>query len=202
VIAQRFAVDWIQFDADGRWYHGDAKLNISYVGYGQPAVAVADGEIVSAKDGVPENVPGQTSTIPFTLETVMGNSVILKINDTTYALYAHFIPGSVRVGVGDGVKKGDVLGLIGNSGNSTAPHLHFHLSQRPKMIQETQQLFPLFANGIPFALDTFILQKYSVVKSVDDLPEHILFGEQKGVQAESIMTNDLISIQQRTPSGK
>lgn len=192
-IAQRFAVDWIQFDADGKWYHGDPEVNSNYGAYGKPAVAVADAEVIQLKDGVPENVPGHKSEIPFLLDTVMGNYVCLKINETTYALYAHLIPDSLRVKVGQTVKRGETLGLIGNSGNSTAPHLHFQITQKPDVLIETGKISPIYANGIPFALDTFLLQDYSVIKREDDFPEQIQFGPQREVAAESIMTKNLIT---------
>ena len=65
--------------------------------------------------------------VPITLETVGGNNVIMEIGDGLYAFYAHLQPGSLRVKVGDKVRRGQVLGLLGNSGNSSEPHLHFHI---------------------------------------------------------------------------
>ena len=73
---------------------------------------------------------------------VIGNSVILDLGDGVYAVFAHMRRGSVRVRKGDRVRVGDVLGEVGNSGNSSEPHLHFHLMDRPR---------PLAAEGLPFA---------------------------------------------------
>jgi murein DD-endopeptidase MepM/ murein hydrolase activator NlpD len=83
--------------------------------------------------------------VPITLETVGGNHVILNIGDGHYAFYAHLQPGSIKVHVGDRVKRGQLLGLVGNSGNSTEPHLHFHLSDASS---------PLGSEGIPYAYET------------------------------------------------
>jgi hypothetical protein len=139
-IAQRFAIDYLKVNAQGRSFVGDSSKNSSYIAYGNDALAVADGRVVAMKDGIPENVPGSRA-VPITLETVGGNHVILDLGHGRYAFYAHLQPGSIRVRVGDQVRTGQVLGLVGNSGNSTEPHLHFHLSDANS---------PLGSEGIPY----------------------------------------------------
>ena len=127
-FAQRFAIDWMQLDGQGRLRNGPANDVHSYTGYGAELLATADGIVVSALDGLPDQVPPNgpdPSTI--TLENVDGNHVVLDLGNGFYAFYAHMKPGSVRVRVGQKVSTGTVLGLLGNSGNSTAPHLHFHI---------------------------------------------------------------------------
>lgn len=146
-IAQRFAIDWQKLGADGRPFSGDEAVNKNHRGYGAQALAVADGVVTAVRDGIPENKPGEdTRAVPVTIETIAGNHVILKLADGTYALYAHLQPGSLGVKTGDSVKRGQVLGLVGNSGNSTAPHLHFHLSDENS---------PLGSEGIPYVFDSF-----------------------------------------------
>jgi hypothetical protein len=148
-IAQRFAIDYVKMDSIGRRFTGDSLKNESYYAEGQDAIAVADGIVASVKDGIPENVPGVTSrAVPITLETVGGNFVILDIGDGRYAFYAHLKPGSLRVRIGERVRKGQVVGLVGNSGNSTEPHLHFHLMDNTS---------PLGSEGIPYVHETFTL---------------------------------------------
>ena len=148
-IGQRFAIDYVKTDGNGRRFTGDSLKNESYYAEGQDAVAVADGVVALVKDGIPENVPGITSrAVPITLETVGGNYVILDIGQGQYAFYAHLKPGSLRVRAGERVRKGQVVGLVGNSGNSTEPHLHFHLMDGTS---------PLGSEGIPYAHDTFEL---------------------------------------------
>ncbi|HKD81856.1 MAG TPA: M23 family metallopeptidase [Candidatus Angelobacter sp.] len=147
VIAQRFAIDWVRLNPDGKSFTGDPKDNKNYRAYGSEALAVADGVVTEVKDGIPENVPGINSrAVPITLETVGGNHVILDIGHGRYGFYAHMQPGSLKVKLGDHVKGGQVLGLVGNSGNSTEPHLHFHLSNANS---------PLGSEGIPYALESF-----------------------------------------------
>lgn len=145
-IAQRFAIDWVKLDARSKTFSGDSLKNSSYYAYGNNALAVADGIVTEVKDSIPENVPGLSSrAVPITLETVGGNHVIIDVGGGHYAFYAHLQPHSIRVKVGDKVKRGQVLGLVGNSGNSTEPHLHFHMSDASS---------PLGSEGIPYAFET------------------------------------------------
>jgi len=146
-IAQRFAIDYVKSNGTGRRFTGDSLKNESYAAYGMDALAVADGQVVAVKDGIPQNVPGITSrAVPITLETVGGNHVIIDIGGGHFAFYAHLQPGSIRVKMGDRVKRGQVVGLVGNSGNSTEPHLHFHISDGNS---------PLGSEGLPYVHDSF-----------------------------------------------
>ncbi len=148
-IAQRFAIDWVKVGPDHTTFTGDRLKNESYHAYGQDALAVADGIVAAMKDGIPENIPGPASrAVPITLETVGGNYVILEIGGGRHAFYAHLQPGSLTVKAGDRVKRGQVLGLVGNSGNSTEPHLHFHISDGTS---------PLGSEGLPYRLVSFEL---------------------------------------------
>lgn len=145
-IAQRFATDWVQI-INGRTNVGDRADNSTYHIWGKEALAVADGVVVVVKDGIPENVPGTDSrAVPMTLETLAGNHVVLDIGGGNFAFYAHLQPGSIRVAEGDRIRSGDVIGLVGNSGNSTEPHLHFHVANGAS---------PLGAEGVPFVFDRF-----------------------------------------------
>jgi Peptidase family M23 len=144
-IAQRYAVDWEQLDEQSRIYHGPAADVNSYTIYGKEVLAVADGKIVSVLDGLPNQTPGQFPT-NISIEQADGNSVVQDLGGGRYALYAHFQPHSIRVHAGDTVKRGQVLGLVGNSGNSVAPHLHFHVMNSPSA---------LASNGLPYEIDTY-----------------------------------------------
>lgn len=146
-IAQRFAIDWVRIRNEGKTFQGDEKDNKNYYAYGSDALAVADGVVTETKDGIPENIPGANSrAVPITLETVGGNHVILDIGGGHFAFYAHLQPGSLRVKLGDKVRRGQVIGLVGNSGNSTEPHLHFHIENATS---------PLGAEGLPYSLASF-----------------------------------------------
>lgn len=148
-ISQRFAIDWIQVYPNGELFHGDELQNKNYRGYGHPVLAVADGTVTELKDGIPENTPSPTErAVAMTLDTMAGNHIIEKIGDNAYATYAHLQPGSLRVKLGDHVKKGQTLGLLGNSGNSTAPHLHFQIC-------DANSVFA--CQGLPYAFSSFEL---------------------------------------------
>jgi hypothetical protein len=144
-VAQRFAVDWEQLDASGRIYSGPRDKLESYTIFGKPALAVADAVVESVVDGAPEQVPGKYPT-DIALAAADGNSVILDLGEHCYALYAHLQPGSLRVHAGDKVKRGQELGLVGNTGNSVAPHLHFQVMDGP---------LSLASNGLPYKIDDF-----------------------------------------------
>lgn len=148
-ISQRYAIDWVRLNPDGKTYTGDPKDNKNYRAYGAEIHSVADGVVTQIKDGIQQNVPGDTRAVPMTLETLGGNHVIVEISDGVFAFYAHMQPGSLRVKVGDHVRRGQVLGLVGNSGNSTEPHLHFQLCNANS---------ELGSEGLPYAFARFDLQ--------------------------------------------
>jgi len=162
-IAQRFAIDWVKVDDGGKTFSGDPKDNKTYFAYGSEALAVADAIVSATKDGIPENIPGPDSrAVPITLETVGGNHVILDLGGGHFAFYAHLQPGSLKVKVGDKVRRGQVLGLVGNSGNSTEPHLHFHVSDSNS---------PLGSEGVPYVLDSFeVLSNVAAGPKTNALP--------------------------------
>jgi hypothetical protein len=125
--SQRRAADLIIRDQTGKSFKTDGKKNEDYYAYKKEIRAVAPGKVVVAIDGVPDNEPGSMNPY-FT----MGNSIIIEHAPNLYSEYSHFTAGSVRVKVGDAVKAGQVIGLCGNSGNSSEPHLHFQLQDGKK----------------------------------------------------------------------
>jgi murein DD-endopeptidase len=154
-IAQRFAIDFKKVDAGGNALPSpfpDEITNKMFYGYGAEVLAVADGVVAFVKDGIPENVPQVSGEIkpavPITRETVSGNSVTIDLGKSRYAFYAHLQPGSIRVKVGDRVRKGQVIALLGNSGNAVGPHLHFHIGDANSLNG---------SEGIPFVLESFTI---------------------------------------------
>ena len=145
--AQRFAIDWERLDASGRLWTGDHKVLSNWEGYGERILAVADGTVVRHVDGLPNQVPGTLpESIP--IEQADGNAVFLRLRDGRIVFYAHMIPGSLTVKTGDRVRRGQVLGRVGNSGNSSAPHLHLHVVDRNAI---------LGANGLPYVFDRYTI---------------------------------------------
>jgi murein DD-endopeptidase MepM/ murein hydrolase activator NlpD len=124
--AERYAIDWIKIGPDGRIFHGDPAVLTNWYGYGAPLLAVADGVVIKARDGLPDQTPlVKPGVLP--LSDLPGNEVVLRLKNGLSAVYAHLVPGSLKVRVGQHVKVGEELGRLGNSGGSLAPHLHFHV---------------------------------------------------------------------------
>lgn len=146
-VDQRYAQDWFYIDpVTGNAAKGNASLARNFLGYGKELYAVADGTVVVARDGVPENEIIYHK-VPFAFETGTGNTVVIDIGDGKYAGYCHIVPGSITVKVGDKVKEGDVIGQMGNTGQSDVPHLHFEVvTGKPSIIG---------AEGYPFVYREF-----------------------------------------------
>jgi hypothetical protein len=145
--AERFAIDYVQIGANGKLFTGDQTKVDSYPYFGADIHAVADGPVVAAVDGMPEQVPGKSPT-GLALNEYAGNHIVQDLGDGNYALYAHVKTGAVKVKAGDQLKAGQVIGSVGNTGNTDAPHLHFHVMSTPD---------PLRSDGQPFVFDSFTL---------------------------------------------
>jgi murein DD-endopeptidase MepM/ murein hydrolase activator NlpD len=167
MLGQRFAYDLLKVDARGPGlrYHHAGILRGFFIGvrtrdcyaWGAEIHAPFDGEIVGAADGVAERgwihplrelIVAFKNTVTFSparLRSLLGNYVIMRRGDV-FAAFAHLAPGSVAVAPGQAVRNGDVLGRVGHTGNSTAPHLHFQLMDA---------IDPMHARGVPCAFRTY-----------------------------------------------
>lgn len=122
IAAQNFAYDFFIVDESTKSTHtGDGRSNEDYFAYGKEVLATSDGEVVEVVDGVRDNTPLDTNDY-----VVTGNCVVIK-HGAVYSLTAHLQQGSMLVKKGDRVKAGQKIGLCGNSGNSSEPHVHFHV---------------------------------------------------------------------------
>jgi murein DD-endopeptidase MepM/ murein hydrolase activator NlpD len=149
--SRRYAIDWQQIE-NGARFSGDARDKRSYHAYGKPVLAVADATVVTARDGLPDNVPGHFEafhpTVPITIDTVGGNTITLDLGGGQFAYYFHLQPGSLRVKAGDRVRGGQSLARIGASGDAREPHLHFEVTTSSR---------PLTGEGVPYLIDHFRL---------------------------------------------
>jgi murein DD-endopeptidase MepM/ murein hydrolase activator NlpD len=158
-VPERFAIDWMQLDSDLQFFKGEKTKLANWAFYGAPVYSVAPGKVVNMWDHEDEQVPGPP--VGVTTEGIGGNMVVVDIGDGAYAFYAHLQRG-LKWNVGDYVGPGAIIGKLGNTGNSTAPHLHFHLMDGPS---------PLNANGIPYVLRNFSSAGFvrnSVVDTLED----------------------------------
>lgn len=145
---ERFAIDFVQLNADGKIFDGAIDDFANYAFYGADILAVGDGPIVSMGWDLPEVTPGANPS-GLQLREYGGNFIVQDLGGGHYAFYAHLQgqnPKQVRVG--QQLTRGEVIGFLGNSGNSSMPHLHFHIMDSP---------LPLGSNGLPFVIDRFTL---------------------------------------------
>ena len=146
---ERFAIEYVQLDASGRMMSGPPTDIASYAYVGADILAVAAGPVVGLVGDLPQQPPGANPG-GLTLQQYGGNHVVQDIGGGRYAFYAHLQTGNpLNLAVGQQLRRGQVLGKLGNSGNTDAPHLHFHVMDRPD---------PLASNGLPFEFDTFTLE--------------------------------------------
>lgn len=156
---ERYAFDSLEFNDNlTAFYSGDPALNSSYFNYGKTLYAVADGTVVKIQDGLAEN-SGNTGDVASKItvnDEFAGNYIMIDLGGGRYATYMHCIPGNFLVNVGDHVSEGQPIGLLGNSGGSTAPHLHFQISDSMDLT---------FTDGVPF-----VLKEYTKVGEFSDIP--------------------------------
>jgi hypothetical protein len=146
-FAQRFAINWMRLDEAGRLVNGNAADVHSWAGYGSEVIAVADGRVVDTEQNLADQIPGSLpDPKTITLANVDGNHIVLDLGNGVFAFYAHLQRNSISVSPGEHVKRGQVLAKLGNTGNTSAPHLHFHLMDAKST---------LGSNGIPHVIDTF-----------------------------------------------
>jgi len=130
--AQKNAFDFVITDEHNKTFKTDGETNEDYYAFGQKLIAPCDAEVVLVVDGIKDNVPGELNPI-----YVPGNTVILKSSNEEYLFFAHFKQHSIVVHEGQKVKQGELLGLCGNSGNSSEAHLHFHIQNVEDMNKAT-----------------------------------------------------------------
>lgn len=152
-IPQRYAIDFMGVDDNGRVVSGDFRKssNDDWIGFGREfgreILAVLDGTVYAARDGVVDNQPLVEPPRPSSpsAANTYGNYVIIRAGDGAFVHYAHLQRNSVAVKTGEAVRQGQVIGRLGNSGNTNGAHLHFNITDGPA--QEATQ-------GIPFVFES------------------------------------------------
>ncbi|RAO76426.1 M23 family metallopeptidase [Dyella jiangningensis] len=144
-VPGRFAIDWIRVGAQGGFAHGNGAKPTEWLGYGADVLAVADATVVSTGEGIGEAATlAEHAMQKVPLEDAAGNYVALDLGDGRYAFYEHLQPGSIAVKPGQHVRRGDIIGRLGFTGESTGPHLHFHVADAD---------VPLAAEGLPYGFE-------------------------------------------------
>ena len=180
-LAQRFAIDFNQLDAQNRPGVGDPTLPTSFPTFGQPVLAVADATVVEAVDRYPDLLVGEARE-DVTPDTAGGNRVVLDLGEGRFAIYAHLQAGSVAVQPGDRVTRGQPIANVGSSGTSGGPHLHFQVTDRPSVI---------VGDGLPYVFDAFELTGQTpplaeVVPYYDTLEPIPITAERTGLRHDEL----------------
>ena len=150
---EEFAFDLIKLGPDFTTHRGDGQRFSDYYSYGEPVFAAADGRVSSVIADQAEDT-GAMKRADESIEQyftrlredqqrrlargrpgIVGNSIVIDHGNGEFSLYAHLKPGSVRVRQGDRVTRGQEIGAVGSSGNSTEPHLHFQVCNGPDPMQ-------------------------------------------------------------------
>ncbi|MDX1470443.1 MAG: M23 family metallopeptidase, partial [Flavobacteriaceae bacterium] len=138
--------DFVQLGENGKTHSGDGSKLTDYYAYGEPIFAIEDGIVEAVKDGEIESdsnlrqpdesdedyslrtAQQQQALLAKGFSNILGNYIILKHDNGEYSFYVHLKNGSVKVKNGEQVKRGQEIAALGHSGNSTEPHLHFHVT--------------------------------------------------------------------------
>ncbi|QWP75446.1 M23 family metallopeptidase [Lysobacter sp. K5869] len=179
----RYAIDFVRVDADGRTARGDADLAKNALGYGEPVLAVADGVIAAARDGIGESERvSQRQRHDF--DRAPGNYLALALGDGRYALYEHLRPGSLKVRQGERVRRGQPLAELGFTGDSTGPHLHFHVADAP---------VPLAGEGVAFGFEAFdVLGHYPGAQGLGERPWQARAAELAGERRDELPESNAV----------
>ncbi|MFN8130069.1 MAG: M23 family metallopeptidase [Solirubrobacteraceae bacterium] len=189
VTPEMFAIDWVRL-AGGRAHRGDGTRNTDWNFYGAPVYAVADGTVVSAVDGLPDIPPFTANPNLRGPKDYPGNNVQIRIRPGVYAGYAHLQTGSVRVRPGQRVQAGQMIGRVGNSGNTTGPHLHFGIQARPDLLSES----------LPFEIDRYTLQGTVSPDSV--APNFVIAGPSRRERRSLPLMNSVITVTPGLSAGR
>lgn len=144
---QQFAVDLVAVGENGKTHRGDGSRPEQYYAWGRPVYAVATGTVVRAIEQLRDMPIGESDN-----EHIDGNHVMVAHADGAFSLYDHLQRGSVPVGVGDSIRAGQLLGRVGNSGNTSEPHLHLQL-------QTSDTLNPAQAESTPMVFGDIVVNE-------------------------------------------
>lgn len=141
--SQKYAIDIVKVDERGRFYERPGSEIEQVFSFGEPVFAPASGIVVAAVDTLPNH---GISLEPSEVEFPAGNHVVIQFEEERYIFLAHLKPGSLQVAEGDTISAGYPVGTIGNSGNSSWPHLHMHIQDLPELDYNNATAFPFRFN--------------------------------------------------------
>ena len=140
-VSQRYAYDLVIMK-DSQTYKENKLKNENFFAFNQEVIAPDAGKVVKVVNHIADNIPGEMN-----VSQPAGNYVILKHLNNEYSLIAHFKQDSIVVKKGDIVKQGQMIGLCGNSGNSSEPHIHFQVMNSPNL-KKCKSINIRFSNSV------------------------------------------------------
>ena len=162
VWTQRYAYDFVITDAQGSTYSGEVQDMRSYYCYGKYVLAPAKGVVVEARDCDPDTPPALDGRVDCAGGDIRGNYVLIRHSDSEFSCLAHLAPGSVVVRPGDCVECGQRIGCCGSSGNSSEPHLHFH-------VQAGKSFYS--SPGVPIRFSEVLAEPVASYGKIDSRPQ-------------------------------
>ena len=166
------AWDFVLINEEGKQYKSDGSTVDDYYCYGKPVVSPADGEVVQIEDDIEDNLVGDSN-----LKQNWGNSIVIKHGHQIYSQLSHLRKGSIKVKVGDEVKKGEILAACGNSGRSPEPHVHFQIQVTPfigsKTLDYPLSHYVMKRNGVLEYEFFNFPEKGDIIKNIE--PNHLLY---------------------------
>lgn len=159
-----FALDLRGLDENYAERKNGANENAASAGWGREIIAPAAGTVVYARNDVPNNpLPGKEpgndwfAKLHDPVMAFAGNCVIIDHGNGEYSVMMHMQPGSLTVKVGDRVAAGQVVGKLGNSGDTFGPHVHYQLQSGPRLFQDQPLPFKFQdVEGSPLSRGQFV----------------------------------------------
>jgi hypothetical protein len=186
---EEFAIDWIRLGPDNRAYHDDARNVHNWYDYNAPVVSASEGRVVEVRDDLKDEIPGK-NPVGLPLDEIAGNHVIVMLSEGIFVEYDHLVPGSAAVAQGDFVQKGQLLGRLGNSGNSDAPHLHFQIMNRPSILDGWAVPFVFNSMRLQGTIPLTLQQLDQAASSGDSIP--ITKGGDQSIHQQMPLSLDVI----------
>ncbi len=180
IPTQRYAYDFLILDENGKSYQGDQTEAVNYYCYGKTILAPADGKVVEVGSDAPNSSIFRNGQVDCAARDMRGNYILICHAKAEYSLLAHLQPGSICVKTGDCVKRGQSIARCGNSGNSSEPHLHFHL-------QDGSSFF--YSAGLPIRFEDLVVNRASNYSDYDPRSVPDIIRSEKYIARGQVVAN-------------